>query len=131
MLSHQYLDGTEHPIAYASQALQPNEKNYTQIEREAHIWAKIHLITDHRPLTTIFGDKKGIPPIAAARMQKWGVLLSTYHYNIEFKATKSHANADGLSRLLVPDTAAVGNPKDMIFFNVSLIVSLPVTQVHI
>ena len=64
-------------------------------------------------------------------MQRWGVLLSAYHYNIEFKPTKSHANADGLSHLPVPDNAAVGNPQDVTLFNVSQIVSLPVTEVHI
>ena len=58
-------------------------------------------------------------------MQKWGVLLSAYHYNIEFKPTKSHANADGLSRLPVPDNAAVGNPQDVTLFNVSQIVFSP------
>ena len=144
VLSHQYPDGTERLIAYASQTLQPSEKNYTQIEREAlslvfgiqnfhqYIYGqKFTLITNHRPLTTIFGDKKGIPPITAARMQRWGVLLSAYHYNIEFKLTTSHANADGLSRLPVTDTAAVGNPKDVTLFNVSQIASLPVTEVHI
>ena len=64
-------------------------------------------------------------------MQRWGVFLSAYHYNIEFKPTKSHANADGLSRLPVPDNAAVGNPQDVTLFNVSQIISLPVTEVHI
>ena len=88
-------------------------------------------MTDHKPLTTILGGKKGIPAIAAARMQRWGFLLSTYHYNIEFKSTKSHTNADGLSRLPVPENSAVGNPQDMTLFNVSQIVSLPVTEVRI
>ena len=140
----QYPDGTERPIAYASRTLLPSERNYAQIEREAlslvfgiqkfhqYIYGrKFTLITDHRPLTTILGGQKGIPPIAAARMQRWGLLLSAYHYTIEFKSTKSHANADGLSRLPVPDNSAIGNPQDVTLFNVSQIVSLPVTEVHI
>ena len=62
-------------------------------------------------------------------MQRWGLLLSTYHYNIEFKSTKSHVNAAGLSCLPVPENSAVGNPQDVTLFNVSQIVSLPVTEV--
>ena len=143
VLSHRYPDGTEQPITYASQTLLPSEKNYVQIEREAlslvfgiqkfhqYIYGcKFTLITDHQPLTTILGGKKGIPPIAAARMQRWGLLLSAYHYNIEFKPTKSHANADCLSHLPVTDNSAVGNPHDVTLFNVYQIVSLPVTEVH-
>ena len=39
VLSYQYPDGTERPIAYASQILQPSERNYAQIERETlHHW---------------------------------------------------------------------------------------------
>ena len=45
---------------------------------------KFALITDHKPLTTILGSKKGVPPIAAARLQRWAVKLSAYTYEIEF-----------------------------------------------
>ena len=37
--------------------------------------------------------------LAAARLQRWAILLSAYCYDIEFKPTGKHANADGLSRL--------------------------------
>ena len=134
VLLHQYPDGSERPIAYTSRTLLPSERNYAQIEREALSLVfgiqKFHqfiygrsftLVTDHKPLTTILDRRKGIPTIAAVRMQRWGFLLSTYHYNIEFKLIKSHANADGLSRLPVPENSAVGNPQDVTLFNVSQI----------
>ena len=60
VLSHQYPDGTEQPIAYASRTFLPSERNYVQIEREAlslvfgiqkfhqYIYGrKFTLITDH------------------------------------------------------------------------------------
>ena len=57
------------------------------------------LVTDHKPLTTILGNKRGIPPLAAARLQRWSLILSAYFYTIKFRPTKLHAYADGISRL--------------------------------
>lgn len=61
-------------------------------------------MTDHPPLTTIFSDKKGIPPLAAARLQRWALQLSA-HITTPFSSDqpKAHANADGLSRLPVKE----------------------------
>ena len=67
------------------------------------------LVTDHEPLTAIFGPKKGIPPLATARLQFWVVLLSAYKYDIIFKPTLAHANANGLSRLPLPTDTMEGH----------------------
>ena len=112
VISHQFPDGSERPVAYASRTLTSTERNYSQLEKEALALVygvqKFHqylygrqfvLVTDHKPLTTILGHKQGIPPLAAARLQRWGLILSAYSYTIEFRPTKQHANADGLSRL--------------------------------
>ena len=93
-------------------ALRKQKKNYSQIEREALsiIFGvrKFHqflygrsfiLVTDHKPLLTIFGPKKGIPVMSASRLQRWAIILSAYTYSIEYKPTKQHGNADCLSRL--------------------------------
>lgn len=40
--------------------------------------------------------------MAAARMQRWALLLSAHDYTIQYKKGSSHANADGLSRLSLP-----------------------------
>ena len=37
--------------------------------------------------------------MAAPCLQRWGLLLSAYTYDIEIKYTQDHGNADGLSRL--------------------------------
>ena len=56
------------------------------------------LVTDHKPLTIILGPKTRVPALAAARFQHWALLLSAYTCSIEFRPTKSPANADDLSR---------------------------------
>ena len=112
VISHVFADGKERPVAYASRTLSASERNYSQIEKEAlalvfgvqkfHTYLygrKFTLVTDHKPLTTVLGPKHGIPSMAAARLQRWALLLSAYTYDIEFKRTQDHVNADGLSRL--------------------------------
>ncbi|PIO54721.1 reverse transcriptase, partial [Teladorsagia circumcincta] len=77
VLSHQFPNGSEKVIYHASRALTPAQKKYSQIEKEAFalIFAvhKFHrfiygrhftLKTDHKPLVSIFGNKKGVPVIA-------------------------------------------------------------------
>ena len=39
-------------------------------------------MTDHKPLMTILGPKKGIPTLAAAPLQRWAWILSAYRYDI-------------------------------------------------
>ena len=112
VVSHVLPDGSERPIAFASRTLSNSECNYAQLEKEAlavvfgikkfhqYLYGrKFTMVTDHKPLTATLGPKKGIPPLAAARLQRWAILLSTYTYEIEFKPTLKHANADGLSHL--------------------------------
>ena len=57
------------------------------------------MLTDHKPLVTLFGHNKTIPPLAAARLQRWAIILSAYEYEIEYKPTCQHAIADSFSRL--------------------------------
>ena len=37
--------------------------------------------------------------MAAARMQRYVMYLAAHNYSIEYRSTKKHCNADGLSRL--------------------------------
>ena len=57
------------------------------------------LQTDHKPLAFLLGPKRGIPVLAVSRLQRWSIQLAAYQYDIEYRASKNHANADALSRL--------------------------------
>ena len=140
VISHVLPDGSEKPISFASRTLTTSEKNYAQLEKEAlslifgvkkfhqYLYGrKFTLITDHKPLTAILGSKKGIPSLAAARLQRWALLLSAYNYEIQFKPTQSHCNADGLSRLPLPVQDHDAKAEAVSIFNVAQIQFLPVT----
>ena len=95
-------NGDEQPVAYASRTLSTPEKNYSQIEKEAlslifglhkfhqYLYARnFTIVTDHKPLLAILGPKKNIPALAAARMQRWALLLSAHNYKLEYRPTRS------------------------------------------
>ena len=69
---------------------------------------KFTLVTDHQPLLTILGPKTAIPPLAAARLQRWAVVLSAYDYQIEYRSSAKHSNCDALSRLPQEDSKIGG-----------------------
>ena len=75
----------------------------------------------------ILKPKKGIPSLAAARLQRWAVLLSAYQYEIEFKTTQAHGNADGLSQLPLKSNTSTQNSGESSVFNIAQIETLPVT----
>lgn len=110
VLSHR-IGNVERPIAFASRALTPAEKNYSQLDREAlgivfsvshffpYLFArKFKLITDNSPLTRIFHQNAKLPPMTAARLQRYAAFLSGFNYEIEFKKGTENVNADCLSR---------------------------------
>ena len=95
VLSHVMPNGDEKPIAFGSRTLSKAERNYAQVEKEAlaivfsvkkfhqYVYGrKFHLVTDHKPLTTIFSPKASLPALAAARLQRWAITLSAYNYDI-------------------------------------------------
>ena len=75
---------------------------------------------------TILNPRKGIPSLAAARLQHWAIILSAYRYEIEFKCTSEHCNADGLSRLPLTH-AELHKSYAVDVFTVTQLDALPVT----
>lgn len=124
--------GEEKPVCFVSRTLTKAEQNYSVIDREAlaiyygvkklsHYLIGRHftLQTDHRPLVSIFGPKQGIPVMAASRLQRWAVYLSSFDFEIQYIVGKTNYNADFLSRLPTGDkmsTASSTNNKTYLNF---------------
>jgi len=139
VISHVTENGDEKPIAYSSRTLSKSERNYSQIEKEAlsiiygvkkfHQFLygrKFTLITDHKPLLAILGPKSQLPTLAAARFQRWAIYLSAYHYDLCFRPTAKHSNADGLSRLPMEESDNEQSVDVATIFNLRQIELLPV-----
>ena len=97
VLSHIMEDGTERPVGYASRTLSPSEMNYFQLDREglgiifgvkkfhSYIHGRDFIIrSDHQPLYYLFNESRVVAPMASARLQRWALTLSGYHYKIEY-----------------------------------------------
>ncbi|KAI8493132.1 hypothetical protein Bbelb_291360 [Branchiostoma belcheri] len=99
----------EHVISYASKTLSKQERNWSTYDRElwAIVWSVRHyrsylaghhftVITDHKPLVGL--SPKLISHDPTGRRARWAIELSTYQFNITYRAGKSHDNADAMSR---------------------------------
>ena len=115
VLSQRMEDVTEHPVAFASRSLSPAEKGYSQLDRgglaiifgvkrfSQYLYGRSFTIqTDHQPLMGLFSTSRSIPTMASARIHHWALILACYQYRIVYRAGKTNANADGLSRLPLP-----------------------------
>lgn len=104
--------GDLRPVLHASRTLSPAERNYSQICREglAIIFAvnrfhdylygiRFTLVTDCKPLASIFHENKAIPSMASNRLQRWAVILSAYNYQVKCISSKHNCVADSLSRI--------------------------------
>ncbi|KAL0159700.1 hypothetical protein M9458_043425, partial [Cirrhinus mrigala] len=138
VISHIMDNGEERPIAFASCTLTETEKKYAQIEREdlsiiygvrkfhKYIYGrKFTLITDHKPLLAILGPKAAIPTLAALRMQRWALVLMAYNYDIEYRKSADHMNADAMSRLPTVVKDCTGEEGSVFYF--SQVDDLPVS----
>ena len=83
VLAQRGSNGEEQPIGFVSRTLTAAEKNYSQIEKEAlacifgitkfHTYLyghKFTLVTDHKPLLSLFKERKAIPQQASGRIQR-------------------------------------------------------------
>ena len=128
-----------HILPDMSRTLSGCEQKYAQIKKEAlslifrnKIFHQFlfgiyfTLVTDHKTLTAILSPKRGKLSLAAACMQHWALLLAGYKYDIHYRPTSAHCNADGLSRLPLVDSSFAGDYNDATVFNVGQLEVMPV-----
>jgi transposase InsO family protein len=104
-------EGNLVPVSYASRVLQQAEQNYSQLDREALavifgvtkfrqylLGRHFTLMTDHKPLVSLFDPHKQVPQLTSARVKRWALLLAAYDYHIQHIPGKDNCTADFLSR---------------------------------
>ena len=102
----QLQDGVERPIAFASRTLSKSERNYCVTRRELLAiveFVKQHrhylqgtrfcIRTDHAPLRSVINAKD-----PEGQLARWIEFLSTFDFEIQYRAGQRHQNADALSR---------------------------------
>ncbi len=52
-----------------------------------------------KPLLGLLGEHKSASPQASAKIRRWSLYLSMFEYNLKFRRTTAHTNADTLSQL--------------------------------
>ncbi|KAH7723762.1 Integrase [Aphelenchoides avenae] len=126
-ISHRFPNGSIKVIEHASRVLTAAERDYGQIEKEglALIFAvkKFHrmiygrrftLLTDHKPLLSIFGSRKGIPAYTASRHLRWALKLLAYDFEVKYVKTTDFGQAGVLSRLIAKQQAKADDEETVI-----------------
>ena len=60
--------------------------------------------SDHKPLLGLLAPGKCLPLVVSPRLLRWKLTLTAYDFQLQFVPGRDIANADGLSRLPLPDT---------------------------
>ena len=63
---------------------------------------------------TLSESEKNYSQLEKKKAKRWSLFLSSYEYTLQFRNTTSHANADELSRLPVPDTEEDEVPSELV-----------------
>ena len=84
------------------------------------------LVTDHKPLLSLLSGNQQISSQSSARIQRWALTLAGYEYNLSYKKSNDHTNADALCRLPLTELpASVPQPPELILL-MECIASCPI-----
>lgn len=139
VLSHICPDGSERPIQYASQTLSLTQQKYTQLDKEAFaitfgvrgfaqylLGRRFTLQVDNKPLVHIFLPSKGLPTFAAMRMQHYELFLRNFYFDIMFRKTGDHGNANAMSRLPISYSSSPIELEETDVVEINMIETLPI-----
>ena len=56
------------------------------------VWKTVH-VSNRSQATGYYFGKRGIPPLVAARLQRWVINLSAYSFDVQYRSTSQHGNA--------------------------------------
>lgn len=80
-----------------------------KLKKNIRSWIKKQkILTDNKPISQILNPQKGLPAYSAMRMQHYAVFLQGFDFDIKFRKTENHGNADGFSRLPIKEKAIAG-----------------------
>ncbi|XP_065225166.1 uncharacterized protein K02A2.6-like [Planococcus citri] len=110
VLSHRFAEG-ERPIAFVSRTLTETESRYSQLDKEAlaiywgmkkffnYLYGRpFTLITDCKPLLSIFAPSAAKPALSANRLLHYALFLQGFNYKVIYRRSSEHINADFASR---------------------------------
>ncbi|XP_058826833.1 uncharacterized protein K02A2.6-like [Topomyia yanbarensis] len=133
----------ELPLLLATDA-SPYGQNYMQVDKEAYAvifgvkkffqyiyGRKFVLLTDNQAISKIFGEHKGLPVMSALRMQHYGTYLQSFYYEIRFRKSVNHANADVMSRIPLEITDPENEIEESDAVELSQIDTLPLTAAEL
>ena len=76
---------------------------------------RFSIITDHKPLLTLLSGRKPLSAQAYARIRRWSLYLSMFEFEMRFRGTQAHSNADALSWLpLLEELPVARDPPELV-----------------
>ena len=94
-----------------------------------YIYGRIFtIITYHKPLLGLFKEDRAISLTGSARVQRWALVLASYHYQLVYKSGSKIPNADRLSRLPIEDYVTPLPCPEEVVLSMSALDLTPVTS---
>ncbi|UYV84910.1 K02A2.6-like [Cordylochernes scorpioides] len=138
------VEGEEKPITFVSRTLSSAEVKYSQTEKEAlaivfatsklrqYLFGrKFVLKSDHKALTTVFGNKSLLPPLIANRLHRWALELSNFDFDIRYTNKDTMLCADAFSRLPLEEINSREDNIDLVTHDISFLNVTPLDHLII